>query len=246
MTDTTDSMMAPHHERTPRASIPSALTQAWLIARKDLAIERRTGEIVVTGGFFGALLGVLSSVAFYGGPAGAHYLAPGAIWLSTAFSAVLALGRTWQREREEGALDALLSGPVSRPAIFFGKAAGVAVFLAVIEAIVVPVVSLLLHVDLGAIAPGLVLMLGLATVGVAASGTLFGAMTARTRARELVLAAVLFPLLTPTLVIGVAATRDLVDGHALADLTDYLKLLGLFDLVFLVGGGALFGTVVDA
>src|SRR5260221_10512394 len=92
---------------------PGAIVQAWIIARKDLLIERRTGEIVVTGGFFGALLAVLASIAFYGGPAGSHMLAPGAIWLATAFAAVLALGRTWHREREEGALEALLAGPVS-------------------------------------------------------------------------------------------------------------------------------------
>ena len=235
-------------ERGPRsraARAPGLLRQALLIAGKDLAIERRTGEIVVTGGFFGALLAILASVAFYAGPAGSHYLAPGAIWLATAFAAVLALGRTWQRERDEGALEALLAGPVSRGAIFFGKAIGVAIFLAVIEAIVVPVVALLLHLDLAAIAGGLSLVIALATIGVAASGTLFGAMTVRTRARELILAAVLFPLLTPTLVIGVAATRELVDGASLIEILDYIKLLCIFDLVFVAGGALLFGAVID-
>lgn len=222
------------------------MAQAWIVARKDLSIERRTGEIVVTGGFFGALLAILASVAFYGGPAGSHYLAPGAIWLATAFSAVLALGRTWQREREDGALDALLAGPVSRPAVFFGKAIGVGAFLVAIEAVVVPIVSLMLHVDLAAIIGPLSLLLLLATVGVAASGTLFGAMTVRTRARELILAAVLFPLLTPTLVVGVAATRDLVDGAHLAEMTDYFKLLGVFDLLFVTGGAIIFGPVIEA
>jgi heme exporter protein B len=216
-----------------------------LVARKDLAIERRTGEIVVTGGFFGALLAILASVAFYAGPAGSHYLAPGAIWLATAFSAVLALGRTWQRERDDGALEALLAGPVSRPAVFFGKAIGVGLFLLAIEAIVVPLVALMLHVDLPSIAGPLALLLLLATIGVAASGTLFGAMTVRTRARELILAAVLFPLLTPTLVVGVAATRALVDGAPFAEMIEYVELLLLFDVLFLGGGAAIFGSVID-
>jgi heme exporter protein B len=227
-------------------SAPGMLVQTLIVARKDLAIERRTGEIVVTGGFFGALLAVLASVAFYAGPAGSHYLAPGAIWLATAFSAVLALGRTWQREREDGALDALLAGPVSRPAVFFGKAIGVALFLLAIEAIVVPIVSLMLHVDLGSIVGPLALLLFLATVGVAASGTLFGAMTVKTRARELILAAVLFPLLSPTLVVGVSATRELVDGAKLAELMDYVKLLVAFDVLFVAIGAAVFGPVIEA
>lgn len=225
--------------------MPGLVAQAWLVARKDLAIERRTGEIVVTGGFFGALLAILASVAFYAGPAGSHYLAPGAIWLATAFSAVLALGRTWQRERDDGALEALLAGPVSRPAVFFGKAIGVGLFLLAIEAIVVPLVALMLHVDLPSIAGPLALLLLLATIGVAASGTLFGAMTVRTRARELILAAVLFPLLTPTLVVGVAATRALVDGAPFAEMIEYVELLLLFDVLFLGGGAAIFGSVID-
>jgi heme exporter protein B len=226
--------------------MPNAVTQAWLIARKDLAIERRTGEIVVTGGFFGALLAILTSVAFYEGPAGSHHLAPGAIWIATAFAAVLALGRTWQRERDDGALDSLLAGPVSRPAVFFGKAIGVAIFLIAIELVVVPLVALMLHVDLPSIIGPLALLLGLATIGVAASGTLFGAMTVRTRARELILAAVLFPLLTPTLIVGVAATRDLIDGASLADLADWIKLLVLFDVIFVLGGAIVFGPVIEA
>ncbi len=229
-----------------RIEPPSLLVQAWLVAKKDLTIERRTGEIVVTGGFFGALLAVLASVAFYGGPANAHYLAPGTIWIATAFAAVLALGRTWHREREDGALEALLAGPVSRAAVFYGKAIGVGAFLLVIEAIVVPIVALLLHVDLPRVAGPLALLLVMATIGIAAAGTLFGAMTVRTRARELILAAVLFPLLTPTLVVGVSATRELVDGATLLELRDHLQLLGLFDLVFVGGGGALFGAVIDA
>lgn len=224
---------------------PSFFVQTMLVAKKDLAIERRTGEIVVTGGFFGALLAILTSVAFYEGPAGSHHLAPGAIWLATAFSAVLALGRTWQRERDDGALDALLAGPVSRAAVFFGKALGVGAFLVAIELVVVPLVSLMLHVDLGKISGPLVILLGLATIGVAASGTLFGAMTVKTRARELILAAVLFPLLTPTLVVGVAATRDLIDGATLVELSDWIKLLGLFDLLFVLGGAILFGPVIE-
>jgi heme exporter protein B len=225
---------------------PGVLRQSWIVAKKDLAIERRTGEIVVTGGFFGALLAVLTSVAFYNGAAGSRYLASGAIWIATAFSAVLALGRTWHREREEGALDALLAGPVARPAIFFGKAMGVALFLGAIEMVVVPIVSLLLQLDLYRVGGALFVLLGLATIGVAASGTLFGAMTARTRARELILAAVLFPLLTPTLVIGVAATREIIDGATLIEILDHVKLLLVFDVVFVAGGAAVFGSVIDA
>jgi heme exporter protein B len=227
------------------------MRDALVIAWKDLRIELRTREIVTTAGFFAALVAILASVAFYTGAATTARVAPGAIWLSVAFSSVLALGRTWQREREESALVGLLVSPIPRAAIFLGKAIGVFAFVMVVEVIVVPIVALLFHVDLPGVLPFLFPVLILGTIGVASTGTLFGAMTVRTRARDLVLATVLFPLLSPTLIASVAATRELVQIVAagqtpqLADVGDYLMLLGVFDVVSLLGGLGLFGALVD-
>ncbi|MGO8998891.1 MAG: heme exporter protein CcmB, partial [Polyangiaceae bacterium] len=83
---------------------PGLFEGAWLVAGKDLRIELRTREIVTTCGFFAALVAILSSVAFYSGPDTTTRVAPGAIWLAEAFASVLAVGRTWQRERDDGAL----------------------------------------------------------------------------------------------------------------------------------------------
>jgi heme exporter protein B len=83
------------------------------------------------------------------------------------------------------------------------------------------------------------------TIGVAAMGTLFGAMTVRTRARDLLLATVLFPLLSPTLLSGVGATRDLFAGATLGEVSDHLLLIGVFDVVALAGGMGLFGALVE-
>ena len=221
------------------------LRDAWLVCAKDLLIEVRTREIVTTAGFFAALVAILTSVAFTEGANTTRRVAPGAIWIAVAFASVLALGRTWQREREEGALVGLLVSPVRRAALFLGKALGVLAFVLIVEAIVVPIVALLFHVELPEVALPLALVLFLGTVGVAATGTLFGAMTVRTRARDLVLATVLFPLLSPTLVSGVAATREIFSGAPFSELSDYLVLLGAFDGVSLLGGLALFGALID-
>src|SRR5439155_24148382 len=162
---------------------------------------------------------------------------------------------TWQRERDEGALTGLLVAPIARAAIFLGKAMGVFAFVTVVELIVVPVVALMFHVELADVALPLAVVLVLGTIGVAATGTLFGAMTVRTRARDLVLATVLFPLLSPTLVSGVAATREIFAAaqsmqaatfaEQLVEVRDYLVLLATFDAVALLGGLALFGALVD-
>lgn len=222
-----------------------------VVLGKDLRIELRTREIVTTTGFFAALVAIMASVAFYAGADTTSRIAPGAIWLAVAFSSVLALGRTWQREREESALTGLLVSPVPRASIFLGKALGVFVFLVAVEVIVVPIVALMFHVDLPEVGLPLLPVLLLGTAGVACTGTLFGAMTVRTRARDLVLATVLFPLLSPTLVSSVAATREIFAAVAAnravewSDFRDYLLLLGVFDFVAVAGGVALFGALLE-
>jgi heme exporter protein B len=224
---------------------------ALAVLSKDLRIEAATREIVTTAGFFAVLVAVMASVAFTAGVEATTRVAPGALWLAIVFSSVLALGRSWQREREESALVGLLVSPIPRAAIWCGKAVGVFFFLALVEVVVVPLVGLFFHVDLVQIGRPLVLVLFLGTVGVAATGTLFGAMTVRTRARELLLAAVLFPLLSPVLVSSVAATREMfyaaASGQAvdMDEIWDYLVFLGAFDTISMLGALAMFGVLLD-
>src|SRR5256885_1948805 len=189
------------------------LKETFLIAKKDVAIERATGEIVTTTGFFALLLTVLSSRAFFTYTAELdNMLAPGVIWLSVTFASVLGLSRSWTREREEGALRGLVVAPISRGAIFAGKALGVLAFISVIEVLVTPAAAVLLGFDLVRHAGALAVIALLANVGIAATGTLFGAMTVRTRARDLVLASVLLPLLAPTLITAVGAAPHPLPG----------------------------------
>jgi heme exporter protein B len=226
-------------------------SSAWTVFAKDLRIEAATREIVTTAAFFAVLVAILASVSLASGPQTTTRVAPGALWLSIVFASVLALGRSWQREREESALLGLLVSPVPRAAIWCGKAAGVFVFLLAVEMVVVPLVALLFHVDLLAVMAPLALVMVFGTVGVAATGTLFGAMTVRTRARELLLASVLFPLLSPALVSSVSATREVflasATGQAVdvGEVRDWLVLLGVFDLVAIVGGVAMFGALLE-
>jgi heme exporter protein B len=221
------------------------MSQVWTITRKDLMIELRSGEVVVTGGFFAVLVTVLSSLAYYMGPQTRHQVASGVIWLATTFAAVLSLSRTWQREREEATLDALVVSPLSPSALYFGKALGILVFLFAIEAVVLPLTGLLFAVDIIEHGFGLLTISALAVPGVAASGTLFGVMTVRTRARDLVLSICLFPLLSPTLMAATVATRELLNGIPLTELTDYLQIMAMFDVVFIIGGAGLFGSLAE-
>ncbi|MBM4359915.1 MAG: heme exporter protein CcmB, partial [Deltaproteobacteria bacterium] len=192
----------------PRARAIGWARQAWLVLRKDLAIEVATGEVVTTSGFFALLVVVIASLSFFSGPDARTAIAPGVIWVAVAFASVLALSRTWQREREHEALSGLLVLPVERSALFAGKALGVLAFTLAIELLVVPATALLFDLSLvrDGLGVGLAAFCLVATPGIAAAGTLFGAMTVRTAARDLVLAVVLFPLLAPTLLAAVAGT----------------------------------------
>lgn len=231
-----------------QGSEPRAISwaeQARIIFMKDIAIELRTGEVVSTSAFFGFVCVVMSSISFYEGPRTAAQVGAGAIWLSTAFASVLSLSRTWQRERQDRAFDALIVSPLSHSAIFMGKALGMFAFLLAVEAVVVPAAIVLFNIDVGKHGLGLVAIALGATPGIAAAGALFGVMTVRTRARDLVLAIVLFPLLAPMLLAAVGATRDLLDGQPMAVLAGYFKVMAIFDVAFLAGGLSLFGPLAD-
>jgi heme exporter protein B len=222
------------------------IRETLLVAKKDLAIERATGEIVATTGFFALLLTVLSARAFWTYTAELDaMLAPGVIWLSVTFASVLGLSRSWTREREEGALRGLIVSPLSRGAIFAGKALAIMTFITAIEVLVTPAAAVLLGFDLVRHAGALAIVALFANVGIAATGTLFGAMTVRTRARDLVLASVLLPLLAPTLITAVVATRDIFSGASILELGDYLELMLIFDVVFASAGIGLFGLVIE-
>lgn len=220
------------------------LRHAFAIALKDLRVEARAREIVPTMTLFAGLIAVLSSMSLFVDDRTGRLVAPGVLWIAIAFSGTMGLSRTWSREREEGALKALLLSPVSPASIYLGKAISALLFVLITELVVAPLVAILLHAPLMEHLGGFTLLVLLGTIGFVAAGTLFGAMTARTRARDLTLAVVLYPLVSPALLCGVVATRDLFNDVPLSALTDWLKLLIAFDVIFLLGGAWLLGPLL--
>lgn len=221
------------------------LRGALAVLLKDLKIELRTLEVILATALLALLTVVLAAFAFGAGAAAGEGAAPGVLWIAVAFGGILALNRTFLRERELGVFTAVLMSPLPRAALFLGKTLGVAVFLLVVEAILVPIVALLFHAPLLANLGALVPILLLGTLGYAAAGTLFAAMTVRTRLKDLLLGVVLFPLVSPALIASIKAMAAVLAGDGLAGAADYLRLLGAFDLLFLVGGMWLFGTLFE-
>lgn len=220
------------------------LRGAWLIAAKDLRIELRTKEVTITTSFFAVIVVLLSSLAFYLDRNVAAQIAPGVLWVSVAFAGLTSVLRSWGREREEDALRGLLLSPIPRASIYFGKLIGNLIFLFAVEVVVVALVALFFHLEPEPILPTIVLLL-LGSFGFVAAGTLFGALSVQSRARDLVMSIVVFPLVTPALLGGVVATRELFAGATLPEVVAWIQILGAFDLVFVAAGYLLFDALLS-
>ncbi|MDH5493775.1 MAG: heme exporter protein CcmB [Myxococcales bacterium] len=218
----------------------NVLQAAWRIAAKDLRIEMRTREITSSTALFAVLVVVLASLSFYLDRNTSTKMAPGVLWISVAFSGVLAMGRSWARERENDAMRGLLLSPIPRPAIYLGKLVSIFAFLAVVELLLLPLVGILFHLDLIEVLGEVTLVLFLGTLGFTAAGTLFGTMTVRTTARDLAISVALFPLVAPALLAGVVATREILGGAPPEVVGNWIRILLAFDLVFLAAGYFLF------
>jgi heme exporter protein B len=216
---------------------------ALAILRKDLRIEWRTRESVTSLAALGILLLVVLAIAHDPTPEQAPMLAPSVLWATFVFTGLLGVQRSFLLEREQDCLAGLLLAPIDPAAIFAGKLAANLILLGAMQAIVVPLVALFLHVDFTGVLPGLVVVLSLGNLGFAAGATLFAAMVVRTRAREVLLPLLLLPLVLPVLIAGVKATQAVLAG-GLAAAGDALFVLVAFDVIFTVAGWLLFTYVV--
>src|SRR5690606_10818879 len=158
------------------------LTGTALVFGKELRVELRTREILVTAGLFGLLVTVLTSLAFFLDDVTSQKIAPGVLWVSACFAAILAMGRTWARERESDALRGLLLSPIPRSSIYAGKMLGTLVLVLAIDLVLLPAVAILFRLEVLAtlLRAGPILFLG--SIGYVARGTLFASMSVRTGA----------------------------------------------------------------
>jgi heme exporter protein B len=219
----------------PRPPIPGPLSTAWLIARKDLLIEFRTRSAFLAAVVFALLAAVIFRFAWDPTAVAALDLAPGVLWVIFVFSGLLGLHRSFGVEQADRAVDALMAAPVSREAIFLGKALANLAFVAAVQLVAIPAVVLFYDLPLErGVFFGILLVAALAAVGLVAVGTLFSAMTVNTRLAELLLPMLALPFFVPVVTPAALATARLLAGRPLAEVGGLLRLLGSFDLVFLV------------
>jgi heme exporter protein B len=225
--------------------VGETLRHAWLLARKDLLVEFRSRTAILSTAVFTVL--VLMVFNFGRDPTAARAvdLAPSILWVTFTFAAMLALNRAFQLELENQALDGLLLAPVSRASLYLGKLLANLIFVAVVEAIGLPLFALFFNVAVLPVAAPLAGVIALATVGFVAVGTLFSAMTARTRFAELLLPVLLLPFMIPPLIWAVLATAKLLADRPLSEAVGWLRLLAAYDIVFVALAFLLFPATVN-
>ncbi|MCL4811560.1 MAG: heme exporter protein CcmB [Vicinamibacteraceae bacterium] len=209
------------------------LATAWLITRKDITVEWRSREIIYTTVFFAASCILVFAFGFVKDGRPIDDVASAILWIAIAFSGTLALGRTFERERYNETLQALMLAPADRPAIYAGKLAGILLLMLAVEAVLVPLVALLFQAPLFRQPVLLVALLGSGTLGYAAVGTLFAAMLVRARSRDVLLPVLLYPITIPVIIAGVRGTAAAMapDGGEMA--RAWVSMLVFFDVVFL-------------
>jgi heme exporter protein B len=204
--------------------------KVWAVAAKDLRAELRAKETFSTMAAFGLLAVIIFGLAFDLRVPEAKMVAPGVLWVVILFTGVLGLHRTFGAELDRGSLAALLLAPVDRSAIYFGKVVAHLVFMLATEAIILPVVLVIFDINL--LLPWILAGVLLGTFGYVSVGTLFGALTASTRARETLLPILLLPVMVPVFMAGVGLTAAVLDGRTLDEFQRWLWTLVVYDLVF--------------
>ena len=224
---------------------PRTLRAAWLVARKDLAIEFRTRTAFLSALVF-ALLGVtIFYFAWDSTAVSASDLAPGVLWVIFIFAALLGLPRSFGSELTDRAIDGLLGAPVSRESIYLGKALANLVFVCGVLAVTLPAVVLFynLPLDRGVLALAGVALL--AAVGLVAIGTLFSAMAVNTRMAELLLPMLSLPFFVPIVMAAAQSSARLMAGRPVAEAWPWLRILVAFDIVFVTACTLAFPFTLD-
>jgi heme exporter protein B len=241
-----DPMPQAENQAKQKDSAPGAgqfIRSLSAIIWKDLAAELRSRELLSAMLVFALLVILIFNFALELDAQARATVTSGVLWVTFAFAGTLGLNRSMAMEKDRGCLDGLLLAPVDRSAIYFGKAIGNLIFMLIVEAIVLPVYSILYSVNL--FIPGLLLVILLGSIGYVAVGTLLASMAVQTRTRDVLLPILLFPLVIPILIAAVKASTGFLQGVDIADIRPWINLLLVYDVIFIAIAFMVFDYIVE-
>lgn len=226
--------------------IPRLLRQTLAILRKDLRREWRSREILTTTIAFAVLLMVIFTFAFYHDEETTSLVFPGILWVAIVFTGTLAIGRTFQHERQSNSLRALALIPGSEYSLYLGKFIVNLLFMVLFELALVPLLIFTFSVDVSGTLLLHVVTILVGTIGFSALGTLVSAMLVRSELREVLLPIVLYPLLIPLLIAGVQVTAALLEGAGWQEVGFWIQAMIAVDIAYIAVSVALFRWVLSA
>jgi len=221
------------------------LRGAWVILAKDMLIEWRTRARLNALLFFSLATLFLFSFAGSSDTSLLRQNAAGYLWLAVLFASVLSMGESFRIESENSALDGLRLAPADPRSIYLGKAWGNAILLWTLAVVLVPFMIVLYDVSLTMGLPRLLGTLALGALAISAPGTIHASIASNARARDVLLPVLLFPLLVPALLSAVRATALVIEGDPMDQLTSWVRLLIVFNVIYWGLGFALFPRVIE-
>jgi heme exporter protein B len=221
------------------------MKKIWAIFRKDLLIELRTKDSLISMLFFGIIVLAIFNFALESLRESIRSAVPGILWVAFAFSGTLGLNRTFAAEKENGCLQGLLMTPADRGVIYLGKMLAATVFMLLAEAILFVVSTVFFNLAVWVEIPYLVPVFLIGTLGFTAMGALLSAVSVNTKLREMLLPLILFPVVLPILINAVEATDIILNKRDYAALKVPLTVMSVFTIVFGTAACILFEYVLE-
>lgn len=224
----------------PKGSFLKAVSA---VVWKDLQAEFRSRELFTAMLVFSLLIILVFNFALDLDIQTRRSVTAGVLWATFTFAGTIGLNRSMAIEKDRGCLDGLLLAPVDRSAIYFGKVVSNLMFMLIVEAIVLPIYSILYDTNL--LQPGLLAVILLGSIGYVAVGTLLSAMSVQTRTRDILLPILLFPVVIPVVIAAVQASNGILTGAESSEITPWVNLLLAYNVIFIAVAYMLFDYVVE-
>jgi len=209
-----------------------SLGPVWAVAKKDLLLEVRNREIVISILVFSGLVFIIFNFAIELTRVNRDTVGPGVLWVAFIFAAILGLNRSFIIEKDGNALEGMMLSPVSRDTILVGKTLGNLLFMITALVVLFPVFTALFNVNV--LKVEIIVIAVLATIGLSTIGTMFAALSVNTRAREIMLPVLFLPIAVPILIAAVEGTAQVTQGGSWSEAAEWFQVLAAFDIVFVI------------
>jgi len=223
------------------------LRQSWAIAAKDLRMELRNREVISSVGAFALTVLMMFSFAF--DPSSnteARSMSGGLIWIVYAFAGILILNRSFGRETANGCLIGLTAAPAGGGAVFLGKTMASFALLFSLEIVSLLVFKVFYNLSWSGSNLNLFAVLLLGAWALAATGSMFGAVTANNRLRELMMPVLVLPMVLPALIACIQLTMLILAGEPIGESFIWMRLLVVYNVIFTLLGATLTDFVLSA